>query len=248
DGASEEERLVARRQAEEVLAKARAGEDFGQLAARYSADQLALSGGELGWRPAAALPSLFAGVVPTMKAGEVSNLLNSPSGYHIIRLNNLRGAGQSQMVNESHARHILLTPNAVRNDIATQTTAENLRRELDENGDFAALARKHSDDPGSANQGGDLGWQPKGSFAAEFESQLDGMKPGEVRGPFRSQFGWHIVELIERRTRDDGTTLKRDRARAAIYQRKVGEEYDLWLRRLRDEAYVEYRFADSPDS
>jgi peptidyl-prolyl cis-trans isomerase SurA len=247
EDASEDERATVRRQAEEVLAKARAGEDFSQLAARYSNDQLALSGGDLGWRDGASLPSLFAGVIQALKPGDVSNVLSSPSGFHIIRLNEVRGAGQ-QMVSENHARHILLTANAVRNDIATKTAAENLRRELDQGGDFAALARKHSDDPGSANQGGDLGWQPKGSFTPEFEAQIETLQPGKLSGPFRSQFGWHIVELIERRTREDGAGQKRDRARAAIYQRKVAEEYDTWLRRLRDEAYVEYRLADKPDS
>lgn len=246
DGANDDEKLAARNRAEEVLAKARAGEDFTQLAARYSNDQLALTGGDLGWRDTAALPSLFANLVPAMKPGDISDLLSSPSGYHLIRLNEVRGGDATQMVSETRARHILLTPNAVRNDVAARAAADNIRRELAEGGDFAALARKHSDDPGSANQGGDLGWQPKGSFAREFESQVNDMQPGEVRGPFRSQFGWHIVELLERRTRDDSAGQVRDRARAAIYQRKVGEEYDLWLRRLRDEAYVEYRLADKP--
>jgi peptidyl-prolyl cis-trans isomerase SurA len=247
EGASEEERAAVRQQAEEVLAKARAGEDFAQLAARYSNDQLALSGGDLGWRDAAALPSLFANVVPTLKPGEVSPLLSSPSGFHLVRLNEQRTAGEGQMVTETRARHILLTPNAVRNDVATKLAAENLRRELEAGADFAALARKHSDDPGSANRGGELGWQPKGSFAREFESQLEAMQPGEIRGPFPTQFGWHIVELLERRTRDDSEGQRRDRARAAIFQRKAGEEYDQWLRRLRDEAYVEYRLARPAD-
>lgn len=251
DGEDAVERENAHRQATEVLTKARAGEDFAQLATRYSNDQLALSGGELGWREAAALPSLFADVVPTMQAGDISELLSSPNGFHIVRLNNVRGADQAQMISENHARHILLTPNAVRNDIASKVAAENLRHELSEGKDFATLARKHSDDPSSANQGGDLGWQPKGSFVPEFEKQLEDMQPGELRGPFRSQFGWHIVELLERRTRDDSAALRKDRARAAIYQRKVSEEYDLWLRRLRDEAYVEYRHpahVTQPDS
>jgi peptidyl-prolyl cis-trans isomerase SurA len=245
DGASEEEKAATRQHAEEVLAKARTGEDFAQLATRYSNDQLALSGGDLGWRVAAALPSLFAGVVPTMKPGQVSDLLNSPSGFHIIKLSELRDSGQTQMVSETRVRHILLTPNAVRNDIATQAAAEQLRRELDDGADFAALAREHSDDPGSANQGGELGWRPKGSFTPEFESRIEDVQPEEIEGPFRTQFGWHIVQLLERRTRDDTAGQKRERARAAIYQRKVGEEYELWLRRLRDEAYVEYRIEDS---
>jgi peptidyl-prolyl cis-trans isomerase SurA len=237
EGADDAEKLASRNRAEEVLVKARAGEDFAQLAARYSNDQLALTGGDLGWRDVAALPSLFANLVPSMKPGDIS---------HLIRLNDVRGAGAAQMVSETRARHILLTPNAVRSDVAAKAAAENIRRELAEGGDFAALARKHSDDPGSANQGGDLGWQPKGSFAREFEAQINDMQAGDIRGPFRSQFGWHIVELLERRTRDDSAGQVRDRARAAIYQRKVGEEYDLWLRRLRDEAYVEYRLADKP--
>lgn len=247
EGADESERAAARARAEEVQAKARAGEDFAQLAARYSNDQLALSGGDLGWRVAAALPSLFAEVVPAMQTGDISELLTSPSGYHLIRLNGVRSAGETEMVTEHRASHILLTANAVRSDIATKAAAEQLRRELDDGADFAQLARQHSDDPGSANQGGDLGWQPKGSFTAEFESRLADMAEGEIRGPFRTPFGWHIVQLHERRTRDDSQAQKRSRARAALTQRKIGEEYELWLRRLRDEAYVEYRLADVAD-
>lgn len=247
DGASDDERATARKQADAVHAKAQGGEEFDELALRYSNDQLALSGGDLGWRSAAGLPSLFANVVPAMKPGSVSPVLTSPSGYHIIRLDGLRAAGEPQSVSESHVRHILLTANALRNDAATQTAAAKLRQELDAGGDFAALARKHSSDPGSANQGGDLGWQPKGSFAPEFETEIDAMKPGEIRGPFVTAFGWHIVEFIERRTREAGDAQRRERARTAIFQRKAGEEYDLWLRRLRDEAYVEYRLAESRD-
>lgn len=249
EGASDDERANARKQADAVHAKAQGGEKFDDLALRYSNDQLALSGGDLGWRSATSLPSLFANVVPTMKPGSVSPVLTSPSGYHIIRLDGLRASGETASVSENHVRHILLTANALRNDAETQTAATKLRQELDAGGDFAALARKHSSDPGSANQGGDLGWQPKGSFAPEFETEIEAMKPGETRGPFATSFGWHIVELIERRSREAGDAQRRERARTAIFQRKAGEEYDLWLRRLRDEAYVEYRLAEkNPDS
>ena len=243
EGASEEDRTRVRRQAEEVHARAKAGEDFGQLALRYSNDQLALSGGDLGWLSAAALPSLFANVVPGMNPGSVSPLLSSESGFHIVRLDELRSGDGDASVVEHHVRHILLTPNTVRDEAATRAAATDLKRQLDEGADFAALARKHSNDSGSANQGGDLGWQAKGSFVPEFEAELAAMSPGELRGPFSTPFGWHIAQLMERRSKEAGDAQQRERARNAIFQRKATEEYDLWLRRLRDEAYVEYRLA-----
>jgi peptidyl-prolyl cis-trans isomerase SurA len=183
-----------------------------------------------------------------MKPGDLSPLLSSDSGFHIVRLDESRNSDTGARLVEHHARHILLAPNTVRDDAATRAAAADLKRQLDSGADFAALARQHSNDPGSANLGGDLGWQAKGSFVPEFEAELAAMGTGDVRGPFATSFGWHIVELIERRTKDGGDAQKRERARNAIYQRKAGEEYDLWLRRLRDEAYVEYRLAQKRES
>ena len=150
------------------------------------------------------------------------------------------------MVRETHARHILLKPNVLRNPQETREEAEALRDEISAGGDFAKLAREHSEDPGSANQGGDLGWQGPEVFQPEFQQALDVLEPGEISPVFQTPFGWHIAQVIERRERDRTEEIKRAQARSAIFRRKASEEYESWVRQLRDEAYVEYR--EAPDA
>lgn len=142
---------------------------------------------------------------------------------------------------EVHARHILLQPNPLRDAEATQDQLRELRREIREGANFAALAREHSEDPGSKNQGGDLGWKPEGAFDPAFQQALDALQPGELSPVFRSSFGWHVAEVLDRRERDRSDDLRRQQVRQAIFRRKVGEEFEAWSRRLRDEAYVEYQ-------
>ncbi|MFI4982530.1 MAG: peptidylprolyl isomerase, partial [Nevskiales bacterium] len=201
----------------------------------------ALQGGDLGWRKNGTLPTVFANIVPKLAVGDVSNVIEASNGYNIIKLVEKRDAGGRQTVDETKARHILLTPNAIRNEDATRAQAYELYERLKKGSDFAELAKKYSDDPGSKNAGGDLGWQPPGVFAPEFQQQIDALKPGDMTQPFHSQFGWHIARVEERRTRDITDEARRGRARQSIMQRKDAEEYEAWLRRLRQEAYVEYR-------
>ncbi len=241
EGASEQERARTSSTAADVVAKARAGADFGQLAVIHSNSPRAIEGGDLGWRRGGELPSLFAEVVPKLKKGAISDPIVTPGGIHIVKLLDKRGGAQGTNVRETRARHILLKPNVLRSVEQTLQLLADLRQQILDGADFAALAREHSEDPGSANQGGDLGWQGPENFVPEFQSALDALKPPEISEPFRSPFGFHIVQLQERREIDRTADIQRSQARAAIFKRKMGDEYENWVRRLRDEAYVEYR-------
>lgn len=244
EGATAEQREAARTKAEGLLARLRKGEDFAQLAASSSDGQQALQGGDLDWRKGSALPGLFASTVSKLKQDDVSEVLESAGGFHIIKLTGKRGGGETQTVQETRARHILLQANAIRDENATLAQAQELAQKLKNGESFEALAKQYSDDPGSKNAGGDLGFTPSGVFVPEFQIRLDQLQPGETSSPFHTQFGWHIAQVIERRTRDTTEETRRLKARQAIIARKSAEEYDVWLRRLRDEAYIEYRRAD----
>jgi peptidyl-prolyl cis-trans isomerase SurA len=249
DAASPEVRDKARAKAEAVLKQLRGGADFAQMAIANSDSPQALQGGDLGWRKGGSLPTVFASVIPKMTAGQTSDVIEGSNGYNIIKLVERRDAGERQTVTETLARHILLQANTIRSEDATRAQVYELYDRLKKGSDFAELAKKYSDDPGSKNSGGDLGWQPPGVFAPEFQQQIDTLKPGEMSQPFHSQFGWHIAQVQDRRSRDVTEEARRGRARQAIMQRKDAEEYEAWLRRLREEAYVEYRLAgDHGDS
>jgi peptidyl-prolyl cis-trans isomerase SurA len=241
EGGNPEVREKARLKAEDLDKRLHAGEDFAQLAVAESDGQQALQGGDLGWRNTAGLPTAFVPVVPKLAIGQVSGVIEAPNGYNIVKLVDKRDQGQRQTIVESHARHILLSPNTIRSEDATRAQAFELYERLQKGDDFATLAKKFSDDPGSKNSGGDLNWQADGSFAHEFQEHIDALQPGQMTQPFHSQFGWHIARLEGRRTRDITEEARRGRARQAIEQRKEGEEYEAWLHRLREEAYVEYR-------
>jgi len=241
DGAPSEVRTKARTKADNILARLKKGEDFAQLAIAHSDGQQALQGGDLDWRSGSNLPELFANAVQKLKPGEVSGVLENPSGYHIVKLTEMRGGAERKTVTETRARHILLQPNALRSEDQTRIQARELYDRIQKGTDLGALAKEFSDDTGSKATGGDLGWQPPGTFAPEFDKALETLQPGQVSTPFRTQFGWHIASVTERRTRDTTDESRRARARATIQNRKAAEEYDMWLRRLRAEAYVEYR-------
>lgn len=241
DGATAEAREGARAKAAALLKRARDGEDFAQLAVANSDGQQALAGGDLDWRKAANLPTAFALAAPKLKVGEVADVIESGSGFNIIKLTELRDAGEKAMVSETKSQHILLMNNQLRDEAASQAQIRELRDRLDKGEDFAALAKKYSDDPGSKNSGGDLSWQAPGVFAPEFQAALDALEPGQISQPFRTQFGWHIAKVSDRRTRDATIEARRGRARQSISVRKEAEEYEAWIRRLREEAYVEYR-------
>lgn len=247
DGANADERTKAKAKIEDLLKRAKAGEDFAQLAIANSAGQQALQGGDLDWRRAENMPTVFAAQAGKLQVGEISPIFELGSGYHILKLTDRRGGDQKQEVQETHARHILLTTNAVRDEEQTKLMIRDLYDRLQKGESFEELARKYSDDPGSKNSGGDLGFQPPGVFVPEFQMRLDQLKPGELSPPFRSKFGWHVAGVLERRTRDTTEESRRARARAAVMQRKVAEDYEVWLRRLREDAYVEYRIKSDAD-
>jgi peptidyl-prolyl cis-trans isomerase SurA len=249
DGATPEVREKARQKAEDLLKRLRGGADFAQIAISDSDGQQALQGGDLDWRKGSNLPTAFANVAPRLELGQISSVIEAANGYNIIKLTDKREAGERKSVEETRARHILLTANKIRDAAATRALALDLYDRLKKGEDFAELARKYSDDPGSKNSGGDLGWQPPGVFAPEFQTHIDALRAGELAAPFTTQFGWHIARVEERRTRDVTQEMRHNQARNAIAQRKEAEEYDVWLRRLREEAYVEYRMnSDSGDS
>jgi peptidyl-prolyl cis-trans isomerase SurA len=245
DGAPTQERAKAKAKAEGVLKRLQAGEDFAQIAIANSDGQQALQGGDLDWRAGTNLPELFATAVQTLKKGEIAPLLENASGFHIVKLVDVRGGQERKTIAETRAQHILLTPNALRNEEQTKQEIRQLHDRVKKGEDFAEIAKKHSDDPGSKVAGGDLGWQPAGVFAPEFETAINALQPGQVSAPFRSPFGWHVAKVVERRSRDATDETRRARARAAIQNRKAAEEYDMWLRRLRAEAYVEIRLDKS---
>ncbi len=246
DGASADQIQKAKGEAIDLVNKLRAGSDFAQLAASQSDGGNALKGGDLGWRGSAQLPSLFAGIVEGMQQGDISDPIRSPSGFHIIKLAEIRNAGDTRrhVIQQTKVRHILIRTNDLTSSDDAKARLEQLRLRLEGGEDFTALARAHSDDRGSAINGGDLGWTSPGDLVKEFEAVMNDMPLNEVSPPFRTQFGWHILEVSARRQYDDTDKYVRNAARQAIGERKAEEETQAWLQRLRDEAYVEYRLDD----
>ena len=232
---------VAEETAMMVYQKLQDGADFAALAVRYSSGDAALSGGDLGWRKAAQLPTLFSDTVLDMGAGDVSAPIRSASGYHIIKVLELRG-GTEQIVQQTKARHILVKPNEIRSETETRTLIEDIYRQLQQDPDqFETLAKTYSDDPGSALQGGSLGWVNPGTMVPEFEQQMQAAQIGEISQPFRSDFGWHILQVEERRSQDMSEEFRRSRARQMLQKRRFDEELDGWLREIRQNAYVEIK-------
>lgn len=245
DDASPDERANALDEAERIIEEHKAGASFRDLAIAHSAASTALEGGQLGWRKGTELPSIVAAVAPRLEEGAVSEPLAGPGGWHLFRLDERRGTEAATLISEVHARHILLRSNPLRDDNQTREELRQIRENIQNGADFAALARENSEDPGSVNQGGDLGWQPVDSFDPAFSGALNSLTPGELSPVFRSSFGWHIAEVIDRRERDRTEDMRRAVVRQAIFRRKVGEEFESWARRLRSEAYVEFQPAPS---
>ena len=231
---------AARERMEEVLRGLQAGEDFADLARRHSSDRHAAEGGILGWRPADALPSAFAGLVPQLQPGEVSGVIESPSGFHLVKLIDTRRSGQS-FVRQTRAFHILVIPDALVTGKEARSRLERLRGRLVQGEDFRELARFHSDDAASAVRGGDLGWLSPGTAPPDFEAVMDGLGEGELSEPFESALGWHLLKVEARRDHDNTEEVERNRARNAIFERKAGEALNAWLGRLRDSAFIRIR-------
>ncbi len=231
---------AARKRGEEILALLASGDSFSQVAIAHSDGQLALSGGDMGWRKLGELPSLFANVAAEMKVGDMSHLIRSPSGFHIIHLAEHRG-GKRHMVNQTKARHILIKTTELLDSAAAKQRLQELKIRLEGGEDFADLARANSDDKGSAAKGGELGWANPGDMVPAFEEMMDKTPEGVVSDIFETRFGWHLLEVMGRRQHDDTEQFVRNQARHQLFERKAVEEETLWLRRLRDDAYIEVR-------
>jgi peptidyl-prolyl cis-trans isomerase SurA len=249
DNASTERIEATRRQAEAIVMQLRGGADFARLAAASSNSPEALSGGTLGWRTAERLPTLFLDAVKDLKPGELAPLVRSPGGYHILKLEGRRDAGQRRLatgpVEQTRARHILLRVSDLTPEVEVRRRLLDLRERVVTGGqDFGQLARLHSVDS-TATRGGDLGWLYPGDTVPEFERAMALLKPGEVSQPVGSPFGWHLIQVLERRTEESPAERNRMAARMALRERKADEAYTEWLRQLRDRTYVEYRIDDA---
>ena len=227
--------------AQDLAARASKGEDFGQLAIANSNSQTALDGGSLGWRKGTQLPEFILQLVTKMKAGEVSEPVRTPSGFHIVKLNERRSGEAQVIINQVHVRHILMKPNELDDDETVRQKLSKLRDRIMKGEDFAGIASTSSADPGSAPDGGDLGWSGPGTFVPEFDKAIADLKVNEISEPFKTRYGWHIVQMLGTRTYDSTDDVRRQRAFAAIRESKADEETELWLRRLRDEAFVEIK-------
>ena len=242
EGASPEQIEAVARRAEQVMARLRSGEDFARVAAEVSDAPDGLSGGSLGWRPLDRLPALFADAVRRMQPGETSPVMRSAAGLHIVRLVEVRGGGADavQQLEQTRARHILIKTSEVLSDAEAEARLLALRERVLNGADFGELAKASSADL-SAAKGGDLGWLNPGDTVPEFERAMNALQAGEVSEPVRSPFGWHLIQVIERRIQDVTDERKRNAARQALRQRKGEQSYEDWLRQLRDSTYVDYR-------
>lgn len=240
DDATEEAEAEAIAAAAEIVRELRGGADFAQLAVARSSGARALEGGDLGWKHAAELPSLFTEQVLALQQGETADPIRSSSGLHIIKLLEQRGAG-TQQEEQAKARHILVRPSEILTDEQARSRVANLRVRALAGEDFAELAKEYSEDPGSALLGGDLGWSSGEQFVDAFKETLRSTPVGEISRPFRSTFGWHILEVQERRMTDMSTEARRNMVVQLLHRRRFGEELEEWLKEIRDEAYVELR-------
>lgn len=241
DFGDEEEVQAAREKIESLRQQIVQGRDFREVAVAESDAGNALEGGDMGWRPENQLPSLVAPVVPELEVGETSRVLQNNSGFHLVKVMDKRGDEGEQVIEQSRVRHILIRPTETVSDSQAEQTIRELYEELQAGGDFAALARAHSDDPVSGSDGGNLGWVSPGQMVPEFEQAMLDAEVGELVGPFRSQFGWHILQVQERREKDVSGEIQESEARQAIYRRKFETELQNWLREIRDEAFVEIK-------
>lgn len=239
-GASAEEINQAETKARDLHQQLTNGADFKQLAVTHSAGQNALQGGDLGWRKTAQLPGLFADVVPTLQKGQISEPFRSAAGFHILKLYDQRGGGE-QLVEQSKVRHILVKPSAILTDDQAYQKLMRIKAQIEGGADFAEKAREHSEDIGSMLSGGDLGWSMPGQFVPEFESMMKQIDVGQISVPFRSQFGWHILQVQERRKEDMSGAMMRNQARNLLRKRRFEEELQSWLREIRDKAYIEIK-------
>lgn len=239
-GAPRDDVALVQEKVSNIYRQLEKGESFESLAIANSSGQNALQGGDLGWRKTAQLPSLFITAIEDLSPGQVSQPIRSDAGYHLLKLYERRGAS-GQKVQQHLARHILLKPTEIRSDEETLKAINELKARIESGEDFAALAKEYSEDIGSAMSGGSLGWSVPGQFVSEFEKTMNTIEINQVSEPFRSQFGWHILQVTDRRKQDFSDNIKRSQAKNILKQRRFQEELQIWLQEIRDEAYVEIK-------
>ncbi|NOX91371.1 MAG: molecular chaperone SurA [Gammaproteobacteria bacterium] len=241
EAANAQEIKAARTKAEKIVRDLRANADFAQTAIALSDGQQALEGGDLGWRRADALPSLFADWVVQQNVNNVSDALRSPSGFHIIKMLDIRDNQPQHMITQTHARHILIKPFDETENSDARARLEKIRERIIAGEDFGALAKAHSDDPGSGAEGGELGWVNPGEMVPNFEQGMNALDVGELSELVRSRFGWHLIQVLERRKQDVTEQVRNKNANDAIRARKLDPAMQAWVRRIRDEAFVQNR-------
>ncbi len=239
--ATADEVAAQQKKAEQLVAKIRSGESFANVAIAESNGQAALQGGDIGWRKTTALPSLFADIVPTIKVGEVSDPARSPAGFHILTVYETRGGEETQLEQQAKVRHILVKTSAILDDEAAQKKLVDIRKKILDGASFEAMAKEHSEDIGSMLAGGDLGWTTAGMFVPAFADKVRHANPGDLSEPFKSQYGWHILEVQERREQDITEDILRQKAATILTKRRFEDELQVWLRELRDEAYIDIK-------
>lgn len=235
---------AARKKADDIYQKLKAGADFAATAVASSDDQQALKGGEIGWRKGSELPTIFAGPIQSMKPGDISQPIQSASGFHIVKLEDVKQSAGTSEVTQTHARHILIRSSALLTDEQAKAKIEDIYKQLLSGADFAKLAEANSEDPGSAKQGGDLGWLDPGATVPEFDAAMAKLQPGEMSAPFKSQFGWHIVQVLGRRQAEPSEDSRKSKAYEALFARKSEEVIQQWLSELKDSAFIEYHLDD----
>ena len=235
---TDKERLIA--DADNIVEQLRGGEDFGKIAAAKSSSSTALDGGSLGWRRAGEIPSLFAEIALEMEIGEISDPIVSGSAVHIIKLIERRGAGMQEL-SQTLVSHILIKPSEIRSDEESRDLSESIYRQLLQGTEFAELAKQYSDDPGTALNGGSLGWSEEGQFVPEFSEVMGKTETGQLSEPFLSPFGWHVLRVDDRRVQNISDEARREMAIDILFKRRFEEERQEWLKEIRDEAYVEIR-------
>ena len=240
ENASPEQIQARRARVDQALAQLKSGTDFRQVAATFSDAPDALQGGGMGWRDATRLPTLFLDAVRSMAPGAVSEPLRSANGFHILRLNERRGSTAPVIVSQTRVRHILIRTNELVPEAEARRRLESIKERLENKGDFAQLARQYSED-GSNARNGELGWVSPGDTVPEFERAMNALKPGEISGPVQTPFGWHLIQVLERRNEDMSKERLRLEARRALRARKSDEAYQEWVRQRRDLAHIEYR-------
>ena len=243
ENASPEQIRERRARAEDIRAQLAAGADFAQLSASHSDAPDALKGGNFGWRASGKLPTLFVDALKPMQPGEISPLLRSANGFHILKLVDKRGLDATLSVTQTHARHILIKTNELTSEAAARNRLLQLKERIDNGVKFDELARLHSEDA-SASKGGDLGWINPGDTVPDFEKAMNALQPGEISAPIQSPFGWHLIQVLERRDQDVTQERQKLMARQAIRERKAEEAFQDWVRQIRDAAYVELRPVD----